>query len=244
VNLIEYILSLIFDMDIAYKSPTLNSSWKAFKAHISTYIALYLLVFSIGIASLFINFLFIVTFIALGDGSEAASSVGNILGTIVTFPLSILNNLFGVLLIAVPTIYYSSEEVVSFKVIIKKVKSSFWRYILAGIFWTLAITIGFIFCIIPGIMLTLITPIYVHKIFVTDLGIIESFQSSWSSLFDSGKAISFFAMTIFIGFITITCTILTCLLGGLVFIPLSWFYIVNYSYHIGILKHSNNLLHE
>ena len=229
---------------LAYKKTTLGTSWEGFKAHVSTYIALYFLILSLGIASILINFLFIFVFSALGDGSEASYSVAQLLGSIASFPISILNNLFGVLLIAVPTIYYSSEEVVSFKGIINKVSSSFWRYIMAGILWTFFVFIGYLFCIIPGIILTLITPIYVHKIFATDLGIIESVQSSWSSLFNSGNAISFFGMSIFIGFITIICTLITCLLGGLVFVPLSWFYIINYSYNIGILKHSNNLVHE
>ena len=229
---------------LAYKAPTLGDSWRAFKPHISTFLAIYLVTLALGIASFLINFSFVAIFIALGDGSEAASTGGQILGTIVTAPLSILSNLFGVLCIAVPAIYYSNEEVVSFKILFNKLKASFWRYILAGVFWTIIVIIGYIFCIIPGIILTLITPIYVHKIFATDLGIIDSFQSSWSSLFNSGKAISFFSMSIFIGIITLTFTILTCLLGGLLFVPLSWFYLINYSYHIGILKHSNNLVHE
>ena len=231
---------MVKELSLAYKYPTFGSSWRDFKAHINTYIALYLLMLTLGIASFVIDFSFVFIFSVLGDGSDTASGVGQILGSIVTFPISIINNLFGVLLIAVPTIYYSKEEVVSFRVIINRVKSSILRYILAGILWTFFVLIGYVFCIIPGILFTLITPIYVHKIFTTDVSIIDSFQSSWSSLFNSKRAIPFFAMSLFVGFLTIICSILTCFLGGLVFIPLSWFYIINYAYHIGILKHSKN----
>ena len=110
------------EVSLSYQAPSLESSWKALKSHISTYLSIYLVILIVGTVSFLINLLFIVIFGALGDGSETATSLGQLLGTIITFPLSILNNLFGVLLIAVPAIYYANEEVVSFKRIIKKHK--------------------------------------------------------------------------------------------------------------------------
>ena len=104
-------------LTLAYKAPTLEDSWRAFRPHIFTFVSIYLSMLALAIAAFFINVLCIVLFNAIGNGTESASSAGEILGAIVTSPLNILNNLLGVLCLAVPAIYYSNEEVITFKIL-------------------------------------------------------------------------------------------------------------------------------
>tara|TARA_Y100001968_G_C19312300_1_gene694849 strand:- start:222 stop:917 length:696 start_codon:yes stop_codon:yes gene_type:complete len=228
------------ELTLAYKPPTIGDSWRAFKYHLGTFVGIYLIMFILAIISNVILEVFTTLISALGDYSEGAIYLGIFLGLLFNLPFSIVNNLFGISLLAVPSIYYSTEEVISFNRLINIFKSGFWRYVFAGVFWTLAIFLGILFCFIPGIILSMMTPIYVHKIFTTNLTILESFKNSWSSLFNSGKAPQFFGVSILVGLVTVVATILTCGIGGLIVIPMAWFYIFNYASHIGVIKYSNN----
>ncbi len=228
------------ELALAYKAPTVGDSWRSFKSHLGTFALLYLTSVVLFLIAYVISLVCNLVIPAIGDYSEGSIYFATILGWILSSPFSILNNLFGVLLIAIVPIYYSTGEVVSFKQLLNILKSRFWRYILAGAFWSIAVLLGYLFCIVPGIILALITPVYVQKIFTTNLTVLESFKNSWSSVFNSGKAGGFFGVSILVGLVTGICTILTCGIGGLIFVPMAYFYVFNYASHVGVIKYSNN----
>ena len=44
-------------------------------------------------------------------------------------------------------------------------------------------TIGFLLCILPGLAVALVTPVFVNRIFVADLGISEAFAQSFQVVY-------------------------------------------------------------
>ena len=84
-----------------------------------------------------------------------------------------------VLLVAVPALCYERGEVVTISTAAQLLTGRWWRYVLAGLFFSLVTSIGFLLCILPGIAVALVTPVFVNRIFVTDMGIGEAFSQSF-----------------------------------------------------------------
>ena len=98
------------------------------------------------------------------------------LGQIAQLPFSLITSLLSVLIVAVPALFYERGEVVTIEAAWQLVIGRFWRYLLAGVFFSVVMTIGFFLCILPGIAVALVTPVYVNRIFVTEMSIGEESQ--------------------------------------------------------------------
>ena len=96
-------------------------------------------------------------------------------------PASLLDSvqLIGVLMVAVPAIYYETGDVVTVEGAYQHLTARFWRYVLAGLFFSLLTSLGFVFCVLPGIAIALVMPVYVNRIFVTDLSIGDAFSQAF-----------------------------------------------------------------
>ena len=112
----------------------------------------------------------------------------------------------------------------------------FWRYLLAGVFFSVVMTIGFVLCILPGIAVALVTPVYVNRIFVTEMTIGEAFSQSFQVVYRSENGLSFVGLEVLTGIIVGFATLLTCGLGVFVFVPMSSFYLQNVAYNRGLLR--------
>ena len=111
-----------------------------------------------------------------------------------------------------------------------------WRYLLAGLFFSLATTIGFLLCILPGIAVALVTPVFVNRIFVTDMGIGEAFSLSFQLVYRSENGLSFVGLEVLTGIVVAFLALVTCGLGGFVVIPMASFFLQNVAYERGLLR--------
>ena len=135
-----------------------------------------------------------------------------------------------------PAVYYAREEKVLPGEAFSLLFARFWRYIGAGIVYTIAFSIGLLFCIIPGIIVGLATPIYVNRIFNSDQQPIEALNSSISALFKSDKGWEFIGIQILTGLLVMVIGICTCGLGFFVAGPTGIFYIQKIGYIKGVIK--------
>ena len=100
-----------------------------------------------------------------------------------------------------------------------------WRYVLAGQFFSLVTTKGFLLCILPGIAVALVTPVFVNRVFVTDMGIGEAFSQSFQVVRRSENGLSFVGLEVLTGIVVGLLALATCGLWGLGVIPMASFFL-------------------
>ena len=110
------------------------------------------------------------------------------------------------------------------------------RYLLAGVLFAVVAAIGFVLCILPGIAVTLVMPVYVNKVFLTDSPILDAFSSSFQAVYGSAKGRTFAGIELIAWLLVLVVTISTCGLASLVAVPVATFYIQNAAYHQGVLS--------
>ena len=220
----------------------LQTTWKSYKSHRKTFLALTgfiilayliyalldLIVSLIGIAPL--------TF----SEYEYVGVLAIIISLIVRSPIflfySVVFSLLSVLYMVIPALYFEKREIITWKVPYKELKRNFKRYLLAGILFTGCLTIGFLFCILPGIVISFIGPAYTNKIACSDIPILKAFTSSFQSVFKSPNLIPYIGMQILAGLIYIIPTVCTCGIGSIITIPLLSIYSQHLAYNKGILN--------
>ena len=107
---------------------------------------------------------------------------------------------------------------------------------LAGLFFSLVTTIGFLLCILPGLAVALVTPVFVNRIFVTEMSIGEAFANSFQVVYRSQNGLSFVGLEVLVGIVVGLLALLTCGLGGFVVIPMASFFLQNVAYERGLLR--------
>jgi uncharacterized membrane protein len=170
-----------------------------------------------------------------GSGDNSVEAATN-LGYLISFPFSILSSFVGVLTVAVPAIFYDGGEVVPVKAAFATLMKRPLRYLLAGFLFSLVTTVGLMFCILPGIAIALVMPVYVNRIFLTDQGIADAFAASFQAVYRAPNSISFVVLEIVTSLVVVLVSVCTCGLGALVAVPVSAFYIQNAAYHKGIIS--------
>ena len=222
---------------LAFEQPSINKAWQDFLQHIPVFVVIYLgtLVFTIlGLAIYFA--IVMIGAAALGSNSDAALSLATMLGQLVQLPFSLITSLLSVLIVAVPALFYERGEVVTIEAAWQLVIGRFWRYLLAGVFFSVVMAIGFMLCILPGIAVALVTPVYVNRIFVTEMTIGEAFSQSFQVVYRSENGLGFVGLEVLTGIIVGFATLLTCGLGVFVFVPMASFYLQNVAYNRGLLR--------
>ena len=152
-----------------------------------------------------------------------------------------------------PVLYYETGKVVSigraFGVLFRRP----WRYLLAGIFFQAIFNFGLFLCILPGVVVLLLGPAYVTKIFTTDLTIFSAFGSSFQAVYRSRRGRAFVAIELLVIAILLVLATLLGLasasmglsldksflgIGVIVAIAFSVasFYIQNTAYRQGVLR--------
>ncbi|MCT0201422.1 MULTISPECIES: hypothetical protein [Synechococcaceae] len=223
---------------IAYEAPTINKAWTAFIPHVPTILLIWVATIAISAVGVFVYFLFSLLGLAVAGGPEVdtAASIGLVLGQVGQLPFSILSSLVGVLLVAVPALHYSTGETIAprqaFKTLLERPK----RYFLAGLLFALTSAIGLLLCVLPGIAVALVAPVYVNKIFNGDATVIEAFTSSFQAVYKSPDGLSFVGLQVIVWAVTVVVSLCTCGLGALVAVPVSSFYLQNAVYYKGLVR--------
>ena len=223
----------------AYTQPTINSAWEAFVAHVPTILLIWLATAVISGVGLAIYALITLVGVGVGGGGshgDSALGVASLLGQLGQLPFTVLSSLVGVLFVAVPALHYEGGEVITVQAAFAALMRRPLRYLLAGVLFTLALTIGFVFCIVPAIVVALVTPIYVNRIFLTDQSITDAFAASFQAVYGSEKGRSFAGIEILTWLLVLLVSVCTCGLGALVAVPVGSFYLQNLAYSKGVIS--------
>ena len=98
------------------------------------------------------------------------------------------------------------------------------------------LTIGLLLCVLPGLAVALVTPVFVNRIFVTEMGIGEAFSQSFQVVYRSENGMSFVGLEVLAAIVVAVLSAITCGLAGLVAIPMASFYLQNTAYQRGLLR--------
>jgi hypothetical protein len=221
---------------IAFEPPSIQKAWQAFLQHIPVVLVSWVGSIVLSLLSVLAYALIIIVVAAVIGSSDPALGLGMVLAQLVQLPLALLASLLSVLLVAVPALYYERGEVVTISAAAQLLTDRWWRYVLAGLFFSLVTTIGFLLCILPGIAVALVTPVFVNRIFVTDMTIGEAFAHSFQVVYRSENGLSFVGLEVLTGLVVGLLALLTCGLGGFVVIPMASFFLQNVAYQRGLLR--------
>ena len=223
---------------LATEQPTINRAWEAFVAHVPTILLIWLATAVLTGVGFAIYSVMALVGIGLSggnaDGTSATLALG--LGQLGQLPFTILTSLVSVLFVAVPALYYERGEVISVQVAFAALLQRPLRYLLAGVLFTLVATLGFLFCILPGVVVALITPVYVNRIFLTDALITDVFAASFQTLYRSEQGRTYVLLEILTWLLVLLFSVCTCGLGALLAVPVSAFYLQNAAYHKGLIR--------
>jgi hypothetical protein len=221
---------------IAFEQPSIQKAWDAFLKHIPVFLLIWAGSIGLAVIGLAVYLLIVMVVGSLGGSSESAFSLGGILAQLTQIPFSILSSLLSVLMVAVPAVYYERGEVVSVGAAVALLRERFWRYVLAGLFFSSVMTIGLLLCVLPGLAVALVTPVFVNRIFVTEMGIGEAFSQSFQVVYRSENGMSFVGLEVLAFIVAALFTVLTCGLAVLVVVPMASFYLQNTAYQRGLLR--------
>jgi hypothetical protein len=224
---------------IAYEPPSINKAWLAFVAHIPTILLIWVATIVIAVIGFVVSVIFSLVGIGLAGGNTDAEAVGTLavwLGNLSQLPFAILSNLVGVLFVAVPAMHYDSGENISSQVAFRALLQRPLRYLLAGVLFSVVTTVGFLLCILPGIAVALVTPVFVNRIFLSDQPIVEAFTASSQAVYRSPRGRTFAGIQLLTWLVVVVVSVCTCGLGALVAVPVGTFYIQNSAYHQGAIS--------
>lgn len=223
----------------AYESPSLTRAWQVFLAHVPTMLLIWVSTAVISAMGFVIYMVINVIFYVSGGGeamSDAVAATSMALGQLGQLPFSILSSLVGVLFTAVPALHYASGETIGIEAAFQALFRRPWRYLLAGMLFSLATLLGILLCVLPGIAVALVGPVYVNKVFNTDQPVLDALAASFQAVYRSSKGWEFVGIEVLTGLVVGVVTLVTCGLGALVAVPVSAFYIQNVAYHRGVLS--------
>ena len=223
----------------AYDQPTLNGAWEAFVAHVPTILLIWIATAVLsGVGFAVYSLITLVGLGIAGGGSAGDHALGlaAALGQLGQLPFAVLSSLVGVLFIAVPALHYDSGDVITAQAAFAALMRRPLRYLLAGVLFTLVLTIGFLLCIVPGIVVALVMPIYVNRIFLTDQSITDAFAASFQAVYRSEQGRTYAGIEILAWLLVLVVSVCTCGLGALLAVPVSSFYLQNAAYNKGVIS--------
>ena len=177
---------------IAFEPPSIQKAWQAFLQHIPVVLVSWVGSIVLSLLAVLAYGLIIVAVSSIIGSSDAALGLGEVLAQLVQLPFSILASL----LVAVPALYYERGEVVTISAAAQLLTGRWWHYVLAGLFFSLVTTIGFLLCILLGIAVALVTPKFINRIFVTAMAIGEAFSQSFQVVYRSENGLSFVGLEV------------------------------------------------
>jgi uncharacterized membrane protein len=221
----------------AYEKPSLSRAWEAFLLHLPAILLIWVATVVISGAGFLIYLLITLVGFGLTNGSsEASITAAALVGQLGQLPFAILSNLVGVLFVAVPAMYYNTGETITLEAAFRGLFRRPWRYVLAGVLFSGAVIIGTLLCILPGLAVALVSPVYVNKVFNTDAPIFHALQASFRAVYGSQKGWEFVGIQGLAGLLVLVVAFVTCGLGAFLAVPVYCFYIQNAAYHKGVIS--------
>lgn len=223
---------------LATEQPTINQAWEHFVVHVPTILLIWIASVLLAGVGVGVYLLLSLTGMALGGstGTESAAAVGMALGQLGQLPFTLLSNLVCVLCLAVPALFYERGETITVQQAFAELFRRPLRYFLAGLLFALVSAIGFVLCILPGIAVMLVMPVFVNRIFVSDQSIPDAFAASFQAVYRSPHGLNYVALEVLTWLLVLVVTVCTCGLGAMIAVPVSSFYLQNAAYHQGLIS--------
>ena len=214
---------------------TLNAAWTDTIAHAHTLVFTWLSALVVYGFTFLIGFVISLVFSAADDGTGSAEMLGAVLSGFAQLPFVILQSLIGVMLTAIPAVFYARGEVVSFSDAFSILMARLGRYLFAGVLYSVVAGVGIVLCVLPGVAVAAVMPIYVNKVFTTDDDVMTCFTSSFSAAFGSQKGWAFVGIqALAILLAIVTCGF--CLVGLIVYVPVITFFLQKYIVVNGLVR--------
>jgi hypothetical protein len=212
--------------------PTLQTAWNLYKVHWKPYVLVQLTI--LGIALVFAVITGVTTLLSqvltgsLGDGGSNAAEA---LQLLLNFPFQLIYQvlvvLLGVLIVAFPALHYATGHHPDYAEGIALLRRNFWRYVLAGLLVSASTAVGFLACIVPGLIVAVVTPIYIRRVFTSEEPIWPAFVASFRDLFNSGYGWGLVGYELLAGLLVLISA-LFCLVPLIVTGPLAAIFIQQY----------------
>ena len=214
----------------ATEAPTVAKVWRQLKNNVPTFAAVWGWIMITMFMDLALYFLLLHRTENTFGYSELVAEVISHAGSL---PTTILNSLAAVLMTVVPVLYYTTDRCPRPGEILGILTRRPWRYLMGGVLFTAASVVGLLLCVVPGILVGMATPIYVHHVFTTDLDLLTCLSKSFKAMFRDHGA--FLGISLLCGLATIA-SLLLCILPVLVAWPMTQLYLQNYIHHKGLVS--------
>ena len=222
----------------AFEAPTLGRAWDQFLKNIGPLLVVTVVAAFFGVLAYVVYNVLNISVVAISgeDNSGWSGILAYLLSEAARLPLTILASFFGVLLAAIPAVYFATGEPLTIGGAFGLLFARPWRYLFAGLLFSIVCGLGLFACLLPGLAVAFTYPIYVNRIFNTDQPVIDAFSASFQALYGHEKKWSFLGIQILFWLVIGVVSVCTCGLGAIVGVPLSAFYIQNYAYRAGLVS--------
>jgi uncharacterized membrane protein len=223
---------------LATESPSINRAWEAFVAHVPAILLAWIAAMGISVIGTVVYFAIsaLLTMLSGADPNGGGTVLAMALGQLGQLPFMVLSSFVGVLLAAIPALYYERGEVITVQAAFAALFEKPWRYLWAGVLFTVLVLVGFLFCVLPGVLILFVTPLYVNRIFNTNLSVTDAFAASVQALFRSPQGIQYLGLELLTTLLVLVVSICTCGFGALLALPVSSFYLQNAAYNKGLIS--------
>lgn len=223
---------------LATESPSINRAWEAFVAHVPAILLAWIAAMGISVIGTVVYFVIsaLLTMLSGADPNGGGTVLAMVLGQLGQLPFTVLSSFVGVLLAAIPALYYERGEVITVQAAFAALFEKPWRYLWAGVLFTVLVLVGFLFCVLPGVLILFVTPLYVNRIFNTNLSVTDAFAASVQALFRSPQGIHYLGLELLTILLVLVVSICTCGFGALLALPVSSFYLQNAAYNKGLIS--------
>lgn len=223
---------------LATESPSINRAWEAFVAHVPAILLAWIAAMGISVIGTVVYFVIsaLLTMLSGADPNGGGTVLVVALGQLGQLPFMVLSSFVGVLLAAIPALYYERGEVITVQAAFAALFEKPWRYLWAGVLFTVLVLVGFLFCVLPGVLILFVTPLYVNRIFNTNLSVTDAFAASVQALFRSPQGVQYLSLELLTILLVLVVSICTCGFGALLALPVSSFYLQNAAYNKGLIS--------
>tara|TARA_B100001250_G_scaffold397689_1_gene405067 strand:+ start:385 stop:966 length:582 start_codon:yes stop_codon:yes gene_type:complete len=158
---------------------------------------------------------------------------------------AVVSPLLVVMIYYVPCIYYKQGKAVTLKDALGFLGENFSRIVIAGVLQAVAISIGYLLLLIPGMLISFATPLVISRIVNTDDSGVECVTGGIKEFLGGLKTKRmwvFSLIQIIIGVGVSIASVITCGIGTFVAIPLGAFCLYGYMNTNNFGNNSRNIL--
>ena len=144
---------------------------------------------------------------------------------------AVASPLLVVMIYYIPCLYYKEGKAQTLKDTLGFLGENFSRIVIAGILQAVVISIGYLFLIVPGVLLGFTTPLVISRIVNTNESGVECVKGAIKEFWDgiqTKRIWVFVLIQIIIGVLVSLASVFTCGIGSFVAIPLGAFCLYGY----------------